>query len=267
MCTSLILRSLSLNINDLQIKHLWVKTQCQRHCLSIWPAVSLAKRPTKPKPLYFYLVCSPNTIPGFSPVSWFSPIRRKEHVGNISQIAVWHYCCNGRAMNWQLTFTFISCVWKRFTFGWQWSLMSGTNCDKASRVLMDSGSSLYRKLYFRTLTKCLLKFMGMSWLISKNFGPGNCSAALACQLSFLKVVIDQILYYCFSRSPLTTGTRLWVGPACVCVSGFSRRGGKWSPPPLNTSIIAGAYKENQQPNCQSGPATVNQVYTNVEDLW
>jgi len=42
------------------------------------------------------------------------------------------------------------------------------------------------------------------------------SAALACQLPLLNAVIDLILYYCFSCSPLTPGTRLWVGAVCVC---------------------------------------------------
>lgn len=174
-------------------------------------------------------MCSPNTIPGFPPVSGFSLIRRKEHAGSISQIAVWHHCCIWRAMNWQLTFTLINCVWKHFTFGWQWLLMSGTYCDKASRPLMDSGGSLYRELYFRTLTKCLLKFMGMFWLISMNFGPGK--ILFSCPA--LPVVIakssnwsDSLLLF---QSFPTDHWHKVVGGSSVCVWLDSHRGGQMIP--------------------------------------
>lgn len=139
MCTLPILRSLSVNVKELQISTSELRLLVTK-CLSIWPAVSLARRSTRSKPLHFYLVCSPNAIQGFPLVSRFSPVRRKDHAGNISETAVWHHCCIWRAMNWQLNFALISCVWKYFTFGWQWLLVSGTNCDKAYRPLMDFGA-------------------------------------------------------------------------------------------------------------------------------
>ena len=77
--------------------------------------------------ILFSSVCFPNVLPGFPLVSGSSPAGRKEHVENISQVAVWDHCCTWRAMNWQLTSTLISCVWKHFTLGRQWLLTFGTN--------------------------------------------------------------------------------------------------------------------------------------------
>lgn len=159
-----------------------------------------------------------------------------------SQITVWHHCCIWRAISWHGPLT--SCVWKHLAFGSQCCWCLGQK--NPSRPLMDSGGSLCRKPYFRILTKCLLKYMGM-W--------------------FLKAVIDLIFYYCFSCSPLTTGTRLWVG-AVVCMCLDSLRGtNDLSPPPLLTHPLLEGLQQKQQSNCQSSLETVNHVYTNVEYLW
>lgn len=60
-----------------------------------------------------------------------------------------------------------------------------------------------------------------------------------------------------------------VGVSSVCVlTRLSLRRTNNSPAtPTNTVIIGEAYKENLQPNCQSGLAIVNQFYREVEDLW
>lgn len=188
-------------------------------------------------------MCSPNTIPGFPPVSGFSQEERAW--GNISQTAMWHHCCIWRTMNWQRTFTLTNCVWKHFTFGWQWSLTSGTNRDKASRPLMVSGGSLYRKPYFRTRTS----FMGMSWLILMNFGPGK--ILFSCPglpVVISKSSIDLVPYYCFSCFPLTTGKRLWVGAVCVCDWVLIEVANVSPPPPLLTHPLLVGLTRKNNPN-------------------
>lgn len=159
-----------------------------------------------------------------------------------SQTPVWPHCCIWRAMSWHGTV--INWFWKHLIFGSQLLLMTGAK--KASRPLTDSAGSLYRKPYFRILTKCLLKYVGM-W--------------------FLKAV-DFNFYYSFSCSPLTTGTTLWVG-AVVCMCLDSHWEGQIISLLPQFEHIHYWWGLQQRPtvNCQSGLETVNQVYTNVEYLW
>lgn len=158
-----------------------------------------------------------------------------------SQIPVWHHCCIWRAMSWHGTL--INCFWKQLTFDSQWLLMSGTK--KASRPLMDSVGSLYRKSYFRISTKCLLKYMEMWFLKSSNWS-------------------DFLLL--FQLLPTDHCHKVMGRSSCVYVSAHLLRGTNDLPPPLLLThpLLVGLTTKT---NCQSGLEIVNQVYTNVEYLW